>query len=76
MCNPLFCRQGQILIVSIAGGKVRGGGDDTALPIDDFVTRFKLDLTEIGKVTHGPAEVRFFVGKEEVAPPPGYSHFT
>ena len=46
------------------------------LPIDDFVTRFKLDLTEIGKVTHGPAEVRFFVGKEEVAPPPGYSHFT
>ncbi len=46
-------------------------------PIDvsEFTKLFDLELSEIGRIEHGPAEVRFFDGNELVASPPGYSHF-
>lgn len=46
-------------------------------PLDasEFSKLFNLELSEIGNVEHGPAEVRFFEGNEHVASPPGYSHF-
>ncbi len=42
----------------------------------EFTEEFGLELSEIGRVEHGPAGVRFLVGDEEIEPPPGYSHFT
>lgn len=45
------------------------------LDVSEFSRLFDLELTEIGRVEHGPAEVRFFDGGERVASPPGYSHF-
>ncbi len=41
----------------------------------EFTERFNLELTEIGRVEHGSAEVRFLLGEAEITPPPGYSHF-
>lgn len=46
------------------------------IDVEGFRKRFGLEITEIGKVGHGAAQVRFMLGGEEVEPPPGFSHFT
>ena len=46
------------------------------LDIDAFEHRFGLELTEIGVVEQGAADVKFFIDGAEVSPPAGYSHFT
>ena len=43
---------------------------------DAFEERFGLELTEIGVVEQGAADVKFFSEGAEVSPPSGYSHFT
>jgi thiamine-monophosphate kinase len=60
------------------------GGDEYELLVaarapfseDDFVERFSLPLTLVGRVVEGAGEVRFTHGGARVAPPPGYDHFT
>jgi thiamine-monophosphate kinase len=46
------------------------------LDTTEFASRFDIELTEIGGVEHGQAEVRFMLGDDLVSGPPGYSHFT
>lgn len=43
---------------------------------NEFLAMFGIELTEIGKVEHGPPGVRFSVAGQDVSAPPGYSHFT
>lgn len=45
------------------------------LDLSEFRKHFDLELSEIGRVEHGPAEVKFFDGEKRVASPPGFSHF-
>lgn len=46
------------------------------LDTSKFHKRFGLELSQIGKVEHGTAEVRMAIGGEQVPVPAGYSHFT
>jgi len=45
------------------------------LKTERFNERFALELTRIGSVEHGPADVRFLENGVRIETPPGYSHF-
>ena len=45
------------------------------LDVGEFQKLFGLELSEIGRVEHGPADVRLLDGETSVPSPPGYSHF-
>lgn len=47
----------------------------SALDASEFEHRFGVELTRIGAVGEGPAQVRTLIGGEEVEMPAGYSHF-
>ncbi|MGK2960788.1 MAG: thiamine-phosphate kinase [Gemmatimonadaceae bacterium] len=44
--------------------------------VSEFGKLFDIELSEIGRVEHGPPEVQFYDGEERVPSPPGYSHFS
>jgi thiamine-monophosphate kinase len=47
-----------------------------AFDTEVFEQRFGLELTEIGQVSQGEADVKFLIDGAEVTAPPGYSHFS
>ena len=45
------------------------------IDVDDFLSEFGLDLTEIGRVVAGPARVELLNEGKTISPPPGFDHF-